>query len=171
MVNNLRPVEYRSFVLIPEERGGVLVKAECEELSFSRGELITWDETLEDFQKFVDEIMSNKVPTSDPEKELNRLKTLLEKEPAVFFGTDQVYDLLTLCENLLELSKKKEQKTKRIDELEVGDIVILPYSKGVITVSEVKGIRYKILSEGISEPRFHNYDEEVAYFGNKSRGE
>lgn len=61
--------------------------------------------------------------------------------------------------------------TKRVDELEVGDIITLPYNKGVYTVLQIKGIRYQIISEGISEPRYHNHDEEVAYFGNINKKE
>lgn len=171
MENNLRPIEYKGFVLIPEERGGFLVKAKCDEIAFLIEGILNYPLVSKKFREAVDEVMSNKVPTSEPEKELNRLKTLLENEPAVFYGTNQVYDLLTLCEDLVEASKKKELKTKRVDELEVGDIVILPYSKGVSTVSEVKGVRYKVVAEGISEPRFYNYDEEVTYFGNKGKGE
>jgi len=59
--------------------------------------------------------------------------------------------------------------SKRIDELEVGDVVTLPYTKEVRTISEVKGIRYKIVSEGIVEPRFYDHGEEVAYLGNKDK--
>lgn len=115
---SIEPYEYRGFVLVPAFAPfGKLASLICKEINFSMYSLdtspwITYSSVIEMFKKKVDEIMSNKVPTSNPEKELNRLKLLLFMQPTVFYGTNEVSNLLALCEQLLEASKKEEEEDK-----------------------------------------------------------
>lgn len=55
---------------------------------------------------------------------------------------------------------------KKVDQLEVGDIVIFPYCKGVNTISKIKRVgrwEYEIFSEGISESERYGESVEVTY--------
>ena len=60
---------------------------------------------------------------------------------------------------------------KKVDQLEVGDIVIFPYCKGVNTISKIKRVdrwEYEIFSEGISESERYGESVEVTYLGKKN---
>jgi hypothetical protein len=64
--------------------------------------------------------------------------------------------------------------TKRVDELEAGDIVIFPYCKGVSTISEIEQvgeIRFKISSESVYEPCYYDGYTKVTYLGKKKEEE
>lgn len=173
--------DYRGYVLVPAfNPSGQVVSAICEEINFSMYSLntypwITYSSVIEKFKKKVDEIMNNKVPTSEPEKELNRLKNLLENEPAVFYGTGQVYDLLTLCEDLVKVSKKKDNKTKKLYELRPKDVVIESNRNqfGVISKIEIadreRGI-YRVFFETNSPPNLgtYKYNDTFIYLHNIS---
>lgn len=112
-----QPFEYRGFVLVPTfNSSGHLTKATCYEIDFSMYQYyLTYSCTdysivINLFKDKVDKILEEKtMSNSDAEKELNRLRTLLKEQPAVFYGTRQVYDLLTLAEDLLAGSKKQEE--------------------------------------------------------------
>ena len=61
------------------------------------------------------------------------------------------------------------KNTKRVDELEVGDIVIFPYCKVIDTVSKIDILSewdYLISSVGIDEPERYDSCVEVTYLGN-----
>jgi hypothetical protein len=59
------------------------------------------------------------------------------------------------------------ESTKRVYELEVGDVVIFPGSKGASTISSIEPIQptdsYKITCEGLEEELFYFCDKEVTY--------
>ena len=64
--------------------------------------------------------------------------------------------------------------TKRVDELEVGDIVIPNGCKGVLTVSRLEKITstvYSVKFEGMEEISFLDYCEKLTYLGNDKKEE
>lgn len=67
------------------------------------------------------------------------------------------------------------KNTKRVDELEVGDIVIFPGCKGMDTISRIEKRSdwiYEVFSEGIRNSSLYDVDVEVTYLGNnKKEGE
>ena len=103
------PFEYEGFVLTPEFQAGRLIGSSCSEIGFQmKGNYIS--DMIGRFTDMVDKVLANKpVVHADVEKELNRLRLLLFMQPEVFYGTRQVFDLLTLAEGLLAASKPKEE--------------------------------------------------------------
>lgn len=103
------PVEYNGFVLTPEFQAGRLIGSSCSEIGFQmKGNYIS--DMIGRFTDMVDKVLANKpISYSDTEEELNRLRLLLFMQPEVFYGTRQVFDLLTLAEDLLAASKPKEE--------------------------------------------------------------
>lgn len=64
--------------------------------------------------------------------------------------------------------------TKRVDELEVGDIVIFPGCKGIDTISRIKKIddyAYEIFSKEFSSSKVYKGLLEVTYLGNNKKEE
>lgn len=61
------------------------------------------------------------------------------------------------------------KNTKRVDELEVGDIVMFPNCKGIHTVSKIDILSewdYLVSSVGIDTPKRYDSCVEVTYLGN-----
>lgn len=113
---SIEPYEYEGFVLVPAfSPSGKLVSAICEEINFSMYSLNTspwvpYCTVIQLFKSKVDRLLDNKGTSyEDAEKELNRLKTRLKEEPAKFYRTRQVEDLITLAEELL-IAVKSQQK-------------------------------------------------------------
>lgn len=64
--------------------------------------------------------------------------------------------------------------TKRVDELEVGDIIIIPGGKGTFTVSHIEKVgfrEYRIICQGIRQAFFYYDNVEVPYLGNNNKEE
>lgn len=77
---------------------------------------------------------------------------------------------------MVSLERKTMTKdTKRVAELESGDKVILPGSKGISTISYINRIaeteRYEINCLEVKEPLFYWSDTEVTYLGNNKKEE
>lgn len=122
---SIESYEYKGFVLVPSfTPSGKIVSAICEEIDFSMYGLntspwIRYSSVIKLFKNKVDKLLENKqFSYEDAEKELNRLKTLLKEQPAVFYGTRQVYDLLTLAEDLLAVSVQPKQQKEDPNLLE-----------------------------------------------------
>jgi len=117
--------EYEGFVLVPSfSPSGKVISAICKEIDFSMYGLntspwIQYSSVIQLFKNEVNRLLENKQPSyQDAEAELNRLKRLLKEQPAVFYGTRQVYDLLTLAEDLLAASAQPKQQKQDPNWLE-----------------------------------------------------